>query len=101
MTVIKNNRYMADLLLFSDLLADLQTVSRESIILFKSTEFKLLERVANSISKPVLSEVPKNDLDSNLREIGIWTQLMPASKALGRLFGTWKTIVLVCHANKK
>ena len=39
--------------------------------------------MANNISKSVLSEVPKDDLSPNLKEIDIWTQLMPASKALG------------------
>ena len=74
---------MDDLLFSSDSLVDLHTVSRESIALFKSRGFKLRKWVANNISKSVLSEVPKDDLSPNLKEIDIGTQLMPASKALG------------------
>ena len=58
-------------------------MSRESIALFKSREFKLRKWVAKNISKSVLSEVPKNNLSPNLKESDIGTQLMPASKALG------------------
>ena len=83
LTAIENNRYMDDLLLSSDSLVDLHTVSRESIALFKSRGFKLRKWVANNISKSVLSEVPKDDLSPNLKEIDIGTQLMQASKALG------------------
>ena len=83
LTAIENNRYMDDLLLSSDSLVDLHTVSRESIALFKSKGFKLREWVANNISKSVLSEVPNDDLSPNLKEIDIGTQLIPASKALG------------------
>ena len=83
LTAIENNWCMDDPLLSFDSLTDLQTVSRESIALFKSRRFKLRNWVANSISKSVLSDVPKDDLCSNLREIDIGTQLMPASTALG------------------
>ena len=47
LTAIENNRYMDDLLLSSDSLVDLHTVSRESIALFKSRGFKLRKWVAN------------------------------------------------------
>ena len=100
LTVIENNRYMDDLLLSSDSLVDLHTVSRESIALFKSRGFKLRKWVANNISKSVLSEVPKDDLSPNLKEIDIGTQLMPASKALGLVWDVENDLLRVsCKQN--
>ena len=86
LTAIEYNLYMDDLLLSCDSLTDLETVSRESVAMIKSRGFKLRKWVAKSISKCVLSEVSKDDLCSNLREIDIGKQPMPASKALGLIW---------------
>jgi len=83
LTAIETNCYMDDLLLSSDSLKDLETISRESVTLFKSRGFALRKLVANSDSKSVLTGVPKCNLRLNIREVDLGTQPMPDSKALG------------------
>ena len=83
LSAVESNRYMDDLLLSSDSLEDLETISRESVLLFQSRGFKLHKWVSNSDSKLVLTGMPKSDLGLNIREIDLGSQPMPDSKALG------------------
>ena len=83
LSAIENNRYMDDLLLTADSLNDLETVSRESALLFRSRGFKLRKWVANRQSRSILSDIPKEDLGPGLGEVDLGAQPMPDSKALG------------------
>ena len=87
LSAIETNRYMDGLLLSSDLLEDLETISRESVLLFQSRGYKLLKWVSNSDSKLVLTGIPKSDLGLNIREIDLGSQPMPDFKALGLVWG--------------
>ena len=78
LSAIANNRYMDDLLLTADLLNDLETVSRQSALLFRSRGFKLRKWVANRQSRSILSDIPKE----NLGEVDLSAKPMPDSKAL-------------------
>ena len=90
-TAIENNRYVDDLLLSSDSLVDLLTVSRESIALFKSRRFKLRKWVANSISKSVFVLISEKLISG---------RSLCRRQRRSVLFGTWKTIACVCRANE-
>ena len=59
LTGLEKSRCMDDVLFSSDSLSELETMSRESIELFKSQGFKLRKWVANSSAKSILSEIPK------------------------------------------
>ena len=83
LSAIENNRYMDDLLLTADSLNDLETVSRESALLFRSRGFKLRKWAANRQSRYILSDIPKEDLSPALGEVELGAQPMPDSKALG------------------
>ena len=83
LTAIENNRYMDNLLLATDSLDDLVTISQQAAELFQSRGFKLRKWVANSVSKSVLSGIPSCDLGPSIRRIDLDSQLMPDSKALG------------------
>ena len=83
LSVVETNWYMYDLLLSSELLEDLETISYELVSLFQSRGFNLRKWVCNSDSKSVLTGIPKSDLRSNIREIDLGSQPMPDSKALG------------------
>ena len=52
LNAINENRYMDDVLFACDSLSDLETVSRESIALFQSRDFRL----ANELPIPVLNQ---------------------------------------------
>jgi len=83
---IERNRYMDDLLLSSDSLTDLGTLSEESVRLFERRGFKLHKWVANEQSKSILLKVPQCDLRTNIREIDFVAKPMPDSTALGLLW---------------
>ena len=80
---VERNRYIDDLLLLSDSLDDLEKVSQESMSLFVNRGFKLCKRVANNLSKSVLSFVPSYNLITNLKEIDLCSQSLPNFKVLG------------------
>ena len=66
LSAVETKRYMDDLLLSSDSLEDLETISRESVLLFQSRGFKLRKWVSNSDSKSALTGIPKSDLGLNI-----------------------------------
>ena len=66
-----------------DSLTNLHTIANKSLLLFKKRGFRLQKWVANSISKSILTNVPKCDLGCNVREINLCPDVMPDSKALG------------------
>jgi len=83
---MERNCYMDDLLLSSDSLTDLETLSEESVRLFESRGFKLRKWVANGQSKSILLKVPQCDLETNIQEIDFVAEPMPDSTALGLLW---------------
>ena len=80
LTVIENNRYKYDLLVVSDSPDDIKRISSESISLFESVGFKLRKWAANRNYNTVLSEIPKCNLGSNIRDRDLDAQSMPDSK---------------------
>ena len=96
---IENNRYMDDLLITAESLADIEVISRESKSLFESRGFRLCKWLANHLAKPVLLSIPKCDLGSNIREIDLGSNSMPDSKALGLIWDVEKDCLKV-HCNK-
>ena len=73
---------MDNVLFLSDFLSTLETMSRESIGLFRNQGFTFRKWVANFSAKSILFEVPKCDLASNISEIDLSAEPMPDSKAL-------------------
>ena len=63
---IENNRYMDDLFITAESLADIEVISRESKSLFESRGFRLRKWSANQLAKPVLLSIPKCDFGSNI-----------------------------------
>ena len=96
---IENNRYMDDLLITAESLADIEVVSRESKSLFESRGFRLRKWSANQLAKPVLLSIPKCDLGSDIQEIDLASNPMPDSKALGLMWDVEKDC-LKFHCNK-
>ena len=96
---IENNRYMDDLLITAESLADIKVISRESKSLFETRGFRLCKWSANHLAKPVLLSIPKCDLGSNIREIDLGSNSMPDSKALGLIWDVEKDCLKV-HCNK-
>ena len=98
--VIENNRYMDDLFIIAESLADIEVISRESKSLFESRGFKLRKWSANHRAKPVLLSIPKCDLGSNIREIDLGSNPMPDFKALGLIWDVEKNCFKVyCNKN--
>ena len=83
LTAINENRYMDNVLFSCDSLSELETVSRESVLIFQSRDFKLRKWVTNACASSILSEIPKCDLAANISEIAIGSEPMPDAKALG------------------
>ena len=54
----------------------------------------------NNLSKSVLSFVPSCDLNTNLKEIDLYSQLLPDSKALGLLWDVESDRLRVCSCGK-
>ena len=100
LSAIESNRYMDDLLLSSDSLADLEVVSREAMSLFESRGFKLRKWLANSVSKSILTNIPQCDLGSNIREIDLGSHPLPDCKALGLVWEAESDVLRVC-CNRK
>ena len=82
LSVVETNRFMDDLLLSSESLEDLETISWKSVSLFQSRGFKLRTWVCNSDSKSVLTGISNSDLGSNIQEIDLGSQPMPDSEEL-------------------
>jgi len=80
LTDIDSYRYIGDVLMSSDSLADLKIMPRESREL---GGFNLRKWVANDPAKTLLLEVPQCDLAPALSEITIGIKSMPDSKVLG------------------
>ena len=100
MVAIVNNRYMDDLLITAESLADIEVISRESKSLFESRGFRLRKWSANHLAKPVLLSIPKCDLGSNILEIDLGSNPMPDSKALGLIWDVEKDCLKVyCNKN--
>ena len=97
--VIENNRYMDDLLIADEFLANVEVISRELKSLYESRGFKLRKRSANYLAQPVLLSIPKCDLGSNIREINLGLNPMPDSIALGLTWDFEKDSLNV-HCNK-
>ena len=70
LSAILECRYMDDLLLSSDSLVELETIARESRLLFESRRFTLRKWVSNNAAKSILSYVPPRKDDSNFLYIG-------------------------------
>ena len=69
LSAILQCRYMDDLLLSSDSLVELETIARESRLLFESKGFTLRKWALNNAAKSILSDVPPSDHTSNLKLI--------------------------------
>ena len=80
--VIENNRYMDDLLITAEPLADIEVISPESKSVFECRGFKLRKWPVNHLAKPVLLNIPKCDLGSSIREADLGSNPMPDSKAV-------------------
>ena len=83
MEAIENNRYMDDLLITAQSLADVEVSFRESKSLFESRGFRLRKWSANHLAKSVLLSIPKSDLGSYFREIDLGSNPIPDSNTLG------------------
>ena len=66
LSAILQCHYMDDLFLSFDSLVELETIARESRLLFESREFTLRKWVSNNAAKSILSDVPPSDRTSNL-----------------------------------
>ena len=93
--VIENNRYVDNLLITAEFLADIEVISRESKSLFESRSFGLCECLANHLAKPILLSIPKCDVGSNIREIDLGSNPKPDSKALGLIWDAEKDCLKV------
>ena len=100
LSAILQCRYMDDLLLSSDSLVELKTISRESRLLFESRGFTLRKWVSNNAAKSVFSDVPPSDRTSNLKEIDLASQPMPDSKALGLKWKVEEDTLCICPDRK-
>ena len=100
LSAILQCRYMDDLLLSSDSLVELETISKKSRLLFESREFTLRKWVSNNAAKSVLSDVPPSDRTSNLKEIDLASQPMPDSKALGLKWKVEEDTLCICLDRK-
>ena len=97
---IENNRYMDDLLIAAEFLADIEVISQEFKSLCESRGFRLRTWSANLLVKPVLLNIPKCDLCSNITEIDLGSNSMPDSKALGLIWDVEKDCLKVhCNIN--
>ena len=83
LNAVEEHRYMDDVLFADDTLSDAETFAREGMKLFQSRGFKLRKWVANSNAKPVLQQIPPCDRASSVEKIGIGSQPLPDSSALG------------------
>ena len=86
LNAVEDNRYMDDMLLACDSLADLKTVASESRALFASRGFALRKWMANSDATSILSTIPKSDLAKDIVEVDLGSQPLPDSKALGLIW---------------
>ena len=84
--IIEDNRCMDDLLCAWDSLNDLETVTVQSIALFRSRGFKLRKWITNRYVESILSNVPISDLAPCIGEIDLSSGPMPDSKALGPIW---------------
>ena len=100
LSAILQCRYMDDLLLSSDSLVELETIARESRLLFESRGFTLRKWVSNNAVKSILSDVPPSDRTSNLKEIDLAFQPMPDSKALGLKWKVEEDTLCICPDRK-
>ena len=91
---------MDDLLLSSDSLVELETIARESRLLFESRGFTLRKWVSNNTAKSILSDVPPSDRTSNLKKIDLASQPMPDSKALGLKWKVEEDTLCICPDRK-
>ena len=82
LNAVENNRYMDDMLLACDFLADLETVASESRALFASLEFALRKWTANSDATSILNIIPKSDLAKDIVDVDLGSQPLPDSTAL-------------------
>ena len=86
LNTIEDNRYMDDMLLACNSLADLETIVKEARELFASRGFSLRKWIANSEASSILTNIPKGDLAKNIAEIDLGSQPLPNSKALGLIW---------------
>ena len=96
LSAILQCHYMDDLFLSFDSLVELETIARESRLLFESREFTLRKWVSNNAAKSILSDVPPSDRTSNLKEIDLASQPMPDSKALGLKWKVEEDTLCIC-----
>ena len=94
--MVENNRSMDEMLMTSDSSNDLEMITRESLSLFESREFKLRKWVANSLSKYILSNISQSDLGSSIRDIDLGSKPMPDCKALGVVWDVKNARLGVC-----
>ena len=88
LSAVETNRYMDDLLLASNDLANLEAFASEGCKLFASRGFHLRKWVANSHAKSVLYNIPQCDLAASVSEIDLGSQPLPDSTALGLVWDT-------------
>ena len=88
LSAVETNRYMDDLLLASNDLANLEAFASEGCKLFASRGFQLRKWVANSHAKSVLYNIPQCDLAASVSEIDLGSQPLPDSTALGLVWDT-------------
>ena len=86
LNAIENNRYMDDMLLACDSLSDLKIIASESRELFSSRGFTLRKWIANSAATSILTEIPRDDLAGDIKEVDLGSQPLPDSKALGLIW---------------
>ena len=97
--ITENNRYINDLSIAADSLADVEIISRESTSLLESRGFKLHKWSVKHLAKSVLLSISKCDLGSNIREIDLGSNTMSNSKALSLIWDAEKDTHGV-HCNK-
>ena len=88
---IRKNIYMDNLIFSVDTLDEAKTIAHEAIELFDSRGFKLVKWSANRDSVPILAELDKEILVSNIRELDLSLDNgndLPDAKALGCVWET-------------
>ena len=88
---IRKNIYMDDLIFSVDNLDEAKTIAHEAIELFDSRGFKLVKWSANRDSVPILAELDKETLVSNMRELDLSLDNgndLPDAKAVGCVWET-------------